>query len=383
MRFVEQHIAQAEKLFEVYDGTEPLHLYLKKFFKRNKKFGSKDRKNIAEYLYAAYRLGRENRHLDFRTRVFLTIFLKGEKEVALFETYFPDLVSHYEKPLEEKVAFVRNEYEVRDTYRGMEDISKEVNAEAYRNSFYSDPKVFIRLRKKDEALENKLLEIGESHGNACYSFDAKTKLNELLEEKDYVVQDYSSQRTAEYFPQLSGDESVWDCCAGSGGKSILLLDKYPEVELTLTDIRVNILESLIKRFKLYDLGAETIMELNINKEKELLKLEQDFDFIICDAPCTGSGTWARTPEDFYFFDKKQIEKFHKRQLDILTNASQKLKGGKEILYITCSVYKHENEEVVEAFLAANSSFKLVQQDYLHGTELGADTMFVARLIRNQ
>ena len=152
------------------------------------------------------------------------------------------------------------------------------------------------------------------------------------------------------------------------------------MELTVTDIRASILRSLIERFELYDLSAEMIAELNVNKKKELDILEErKFDFIICDVPCTGSGTWARTPEQCYFFEKKEVKNFHRRQLDILNNASSRLKVGGQVLYITCSVFAKENEAVVAAFLEDNMSFKEVKSTYLDGTKKQADTLFVSLL----
>ena len=79
MRYIEHHISQVEHLFEQYRGQEPLHLFLKKFFRKNKKFGSRDRKNITEYLYGVFRMGRENRHLSIRQRVYFSLYLKGSR----------------------------------------------------------------------------------------------------------------------------------------------------------------------------------------------------------------------------------------------------------------------------------------------------------------
>ncbi len=387
MKFIKQRIAQASIIFENYKGQEPLHLYLKKYFKRDKKFGSRDRREIAECLYALYRIGRENRHLTIEQRVYFYFFLTGNFDKKFFEENQNELTDKSELPFEEKLNFLQKKYGLRETFKTQEEISIHVDAIDYRNSFYHEPKVFIRLRNNAKEKYVTIIDElgGEFIASNCIAFDQKIKLEQHLQEPDYVVQDYNSQRTADYFPNLIKGNTVWDCCAGSGGKSILLLDTYPEVELTATDIRANILSNLIKRFELYNLEAEVIAELNINKEKELAVLGDDaeFDVVMCDAPCTGSGTWARTPEQFYFFEKKEIDKFQKRQLTILTNTSKKLKQGGTLLYITCSVFAKENEDVVQLFLAEHNNYVQSKAVYLGGTRIRADTMFVSVLTKNE
>ncbi|HRH61680.1 MAG TPA: Fmu (Sun) domain-containing protein, partial [Chitinophagaceae bacterium] len=99
-----------------------------------------------------------------------------------------------------------------------------------------------------------------------------------------------------------------------------------------------------------------------------------FDYIICDAPCSGSGTWSRTPEQLVFFDKEKIENYTLLQKNIVANAIQYLLKGGYFLYITCSVFKKENEEVA-AFI--QRQLQLVQQQVLKGYDNNADTMFAA------
>jgi len=384
MKFIEQHIQQVEKIADGYKGQEPLHLYLKKFFKRNKKFGSRDRKNIASYLYGAYRMGRENRHLTMRQRVYFYLFLSNKGNADVFPDDFADLPPLLSSSFEKKIDFLRSKYKLRETYRAQDEISKKIDSERYRNSFYNDPKVYIRIRNNSTKDYQKIIKEndGEQEEANVFSFPSQVKLHTFLEEKNYVVQDINSQRTAHYFPNLNESSDVWDCCAGSGGKSILLLDTHKNVNLTVTDIRASILRSLLERFELYGLEADMLAEMNINKAKELDVLEgRFFDFIICDVPCTGSGTWARTPEQFYFFEKKEISRFQKRQLDILENASSRLKKSGSILYITCSVFTKENEDVVTLFLEKHSDFKIGKQHYLDGTSSQADTLFITQLLK--
>jgi 16S rRNA (cytosine967-C5)-methyltransferase len=106
--------------------------------------------------------------------------------------------------------------------------------------------------------------------------------------------------------------------------------------------------------------------------------DKKFDIVICDAPCTGSGTWGRTPEHLYFFEEKKIAYYSGLQMNILKNVIPYLKNGGKLLYITCSVFKKENEDVI-SFLIENSTLKVEKMEILKGYDKKADTMFVALL----
>jgi 16S rRNA (cytosine967-C5)-methyltransferase len=105
-----------------------------------------------------------------------------------------------------------------------------------------------------------------------------------------------------------------------------------------------------------------------------------YNLIICDAPCTGSGTWGRTPEQLYFFKEDKIDYYTTLQKSIVKNVSQSLSKDGMLLYITCSVFKNENEEVVN-FLQKECALKLESMDYIKGFQKSSDTLFSALLTR--
>jgi 16S rRNA (cytosine967-C5)-methyltransferase len=107
-----------------------------------------------------------------------------------------------------------------------------------------------------------------------------------------------------------------------------------------------------------------------------LKQQQKFDLIVCDAPCSGSGTWSRTPEQLYFFDENKIEYYPGLQKKIVSNVVKNLQAGGFLVYITCSVFKNENEEVVK-FIQEQLSLQLINMEYLKGYDQKADSLFTA------
>jgi 16S rRNA (cytosine967-C5)-methyltransferase len=101
-----------------------------------------------------------------------------------------------------------------------------------------------------------------------------------------------------------------------------------------------------------------------------------FDLIIADLPCTGSGTWARTPEQLYFFNPSKISHYSNLQRNILQNVTTRLRPGGHLVYITCSVFKKENEDVA-TFVSRLPGLQLQKMILLKGYDIKADSMFVA------
>ena len=217
--------------------------------------------------------------------------------------------------------------------------------------------------------------------NSCLALPNNTKIENIIElDREAVVQDYSSQRVGEFFSEmkdLNDPIHAWDCCAASGGKSILAYDLLPKPGLAVSDIRESILNNLQRRFSKAGIKNYHAFIADLQKKTTAVP-HSPFDLIICDAPCTGSGTWSRTPEQLYFFDEILIGEYASRQRKICLNASNHLRNGGYFLYITCSVFRKENEEVVNE-LKSQAGLELISMRTLAGYEKKADTLFAALL----
>jgi 16S rRNA (cytosine967-C5)-methyltransferase len=167
---------------------------------------------------------------------------------------------------------------------------------------------------------------------------------------------------------------VWDACAASGGKSILAFDIFKKIDLTVSDVRQSILFNLEKRFATAGIKNYHSFLSDLSSSAHLRNAA--FDLIITDVPCSGSGTWSRTPEQLYYFEPHQIDRYSALQKKIVDNAIPYLKPGGFLLYCTCSVFKKENEEVVE-YIQQQHSLQLIQSALMTGYTMKADTLFGA------
>lgn len=376
--FIESYFQTAAHLFEQYEVQMPLHLFLKEYFRNNKKFGSRDRKYISELLYGIYRLGKANEHLRVRDRLLIGSFLSGRLPNLFFEKVNKELAIRYEANIQEKMAYVIEAYQC--DFSVPFALTTGISEEQFIQNLYAHPRVFIRIRKNHTTIEEKLIQqaIAFQRVSAnCLSFDASVKLNELLDPSDYVIQDYASQLTGDHFKPAS-NESWWDCCTASGGKSIMLLDKNSSIKLTATDIRETILKNLHERMRVYGYESHYV-SFNLDVTKDVSgQLKNKFDAIVCDAPCSGAGTWGRSPEQYYFFTPEKLSQFARLQSDIMQHIIDQLKPDGRLYYITCSVLKHENEEIMDSFMQQNPGYSYIAE-CIDTTTLGGDMMYIAEV----
>ncbi len=388
MKLVHQ-LRAFEQIIAQYDGTSPLHRFLVSYFKLNKKMGSSDRKWANRYIYSYFRLGRALSDEEKVHRLAVADFLCNSTSSLVIENYLPTLLGQENLPVQAKITLIKDlypQFEVNEVFPFDGDLlSTDIDKEAFFIAFFTQPDLFIRVEKAQRqeilaALKATDVAVRE-WSDATIGVPNGTKLETILApEVNYQVQDLSSQKTGAYFLPQKYDY-WWDCCAASGGKSLLLHGIEPQVQLLVSDVRANSLHNLDQRFNSAGLKKyqKKVLDLLVSNEAELHHYE--FDGIILDAPCSGSGTWGRTPEMLCYFDQHKIEFFQNLQKTIAANVIKCLKPGKPLVYITCSVFKAENEEVV-AYLQQEHQLKLESTEMIVGYQNKADTMFVARLIKS-
>jgi 16S rRNA (cytosine967-C5)-methyltransferase len=385
MNYAHQYLRSAEIICGIYDGNIPLASFLKQYFQQHKKFGSKDRKYISHICYCHYRLGHSWNEEDFITRAKAALFLCQDAP-GVWSSLFDDIwLQRWTKEQEGRITFIQEQYPLftaGNIFPCVDEIGEAYDRHAFTVSHLTQPDMFLRTRPGyHEQVKQKLTDAGISfqlYGDDCLALPNASKIDTVFEiDKECVVQDLSSQRVKELFGKPEGKiTAVWDCCAASGGKSLLAWDELPgRIWLTVSDIRLSIIHNLRKRFERAGVHPEKIMVADLTQE--LPFHHQPFDLVICDAPCTGSGTWGRTPEQLYFFDKKKIKEYVQLQEKIVTRVLPHVRNNGYLLYITCSVFSQENEMQTAALLP--KGMEIVDTLWLKGYTNKADSMFACLL----
>jgi 16S rRNA (cytosine967-C5)-methyltransferase len=384
---LEYQIRSFEQVLSRYDGVLPLHRFLVLYFKQHKQMGSSDRRWAARYLYSFFRLGNALKNEDQTVRLAIADFLCNQTESLVISHYLPQFADQLLLPVQAKLALVEDAYpafKLADVFPFKEELSEGIDHTEFLQSFFIQPDLFISVRPGTHQQIVELMEQAEvpvrEITEKTLALPNGTKLEKLVPENLYYqVQDLSSQKTGAYFAPQKYDY-WWDCCAASGGKSLLLYDMEPKIQLLVSDVREKSLNNLEQRFLAAGIKKyqKKVLDLQQNNDPDLH--DYNFDGIVLDAPCSGSGTWGRTPEMLWHFDSFKVAFFAKLQQNIAANVIKYLKPGKPLIYITCSVFKQENEEVI-AYLTANLPMTLEKMEVIKGYNDKADTMFVARLIR--
>ncbi len=390
MRF-QSYFNTAIKIISLYDGSMPLVHFLKKYFSENKKHGSKDRKLITHACYNYFRPGLALKDVSIeehlKTAIFLCNASAGEWDIL----YDDEWIEHWDDQLRKRIYFIKLNYNffIEDIFRLIDEASKLADEEHFILSHLIQPYVFLRIRNQQhekvfDALHHHHIHF-EKINDDCIAIKNSASLTNIISiDEDAVIQDYSSQRVKEFLEVYKAETenqhsemNVWDCCAGSGGKSILAYDTLENIKLTVSDVRTSIIQNLKERFKKAGIKNYTSYVTDLTDSKSPIPTFK-FDLIIYDAPCTGSGTWSRTPEQLYFFQPEKTEAYSSLQKKITCAAIAQLKQDGYFLYITCSVFKKENEEVID-YLTHKFKLAIIKMELLAGYNKKADTMFAALL----
>lgn len=384
-RRLSQYLQTAERIHSEYQATEPFSRFLTGYFRANKQMGSRDRRMASRLVYNVFRLGKALADQPFAQRVVLADFLSGEDN-QFVEAFAPALLPMAEGDLAARMEALEKSdgFRLADVFPFADHLSPSIDRDAFVKSHLIQPELFVRLRRGTEKRVKTILNqsdiVFREESEQCLALPNGTSLDQIKALRGlYEVQDHSSQQTLEYM-EASAGESWWDACAGSGGKSLLLLDRVPDVRLLVSDTRTTILRNLDERFGQAGIKEYRRKIIDVAKSPETVLRDEQFDGIIMDAPCTGSGTWGRTPEMLSFFEPSRIETFAALQRDLVREASKFLRAGKPLVYITCSAFEAENEAAVK-FMEAECGLRTERMDTLHGYNHRADTMFVARMVK--
>ncbi|MFY8096660.1 MAG: RsmB/NOP family class I SAM-dependent RNA methyltransferase [Flavobacterium sp.] len=199
----------------------------------------------------------------------------------------------------------------------------------------------------------------------------------------FEVQDASSQLVARFLDLKPGMRVV-DACAGAGGKSLhiaSLLDNKGQI------IAMDLYESKLKQLKLRAKrnGVHNIETRIIEGTKSIKKLYEKADRVLIDAPCSGLGVLKRNPDSKWKLQPEFIENIKKTQQEVLENYSKMVKPGGKLVYATCSILPSENQDQVKKFLTTETgkNFTFIEDKKVLAYESGFDGFYMALLERKK
>ncbi len=199
----------------------------------------------------------------------------------------------------------------------------------------------------------------------------------------FEVQDASSQLVAAYLDVKPGMKVI-DTCAGAGGKTLhlsaLMQNKGQIIAMDIYESKLRKLKIRAKRNKTHNIDIRVI-----DSTKPIKKLHNKADRVLIDAPCSGIGVLRRNPDSKWKLQPEFLENIKKTQQDILQQYSKMVKVGGKLVYATCSVLPSENQEQVKKFLQTDSgkNFTFVKDNKVLAHISGFDGFYMALLERKE
>ena len=227
----------------------------------------------------------------------------------------------------------------------------------------SPHKLYLRVNNVKTTADNLLSQLAENGISAkaseitdnCIEAESMGGIEDctLFAEGMFHVQDLSSQLCCKALAPHSG-EVILDICAAPGGKSFTI------AEMTGDSCQLYSCELHKKRAELIRKGAERLGLSSMKPLQNDAKIYNEnfpqFDKILCDVPCSGTGVIRSKPEIKYL-DMDAAARLPEIQYAILETAARYLKSGGELVYSTCSVLKDENDDVIDRFLREHGDFE--------------------------
>lgn len=358
------------------------------FFRARRYIGSKDRKEILDHAYACLR---SRARLSWHVKNEVTARLLVVAKLLLIDRWSADRVSgsfdggqYRPAPLnkEERALLVRLEKKELSPEDQPIEVRLEIpqwlvaqmkqafgpewikEAETLREEAPLDLRVNL-LKTNRETIEEQLKAQQIETIRTLLSpvgLRLRGRLNlprlDLFQEGAVEVQDEGSQLVALMLGAKPG-ERVVDFCAGAGGKTLAIAAQMQNKgKIVATDTLEGRLERSSTR--LNRAGVHNVERKALSSERDpwVKRHAGDFDRVLVDAPCSGTGTWRRNPDQKWRLHTEDIARLVKLQRAILDSATRLVKPGGRLVYATCSLLAIENEKHIPSFLAQHPDFSI-------------------------
>jgi 16S rRNA (cytosine967-C5)-methyltransferase len=383
-------------LKDIFNKGEYADKVVSRALKSDKRFGSRDRKFVAETIYEMVRWKRLYNEIAGTKEHYTTDNLwKNFAVYAVLKGYdIPDWKQLQGIPARKIKGKFDELSKIRVFRESIPDWLDEMGKKELKDKWDSEihalnqpAKVILRVNTLKTTKE-RLQKLLQNEGIETVPIKGYPDALELVERKNvfmtdifkkglFEVQDASSQLVAEFLNVKPGMRVV-DTCAGAGGKTLHLASLMENKgNIIAMDIYESKLKQLKKRAKRD--GVHNIDIRPIKSTKDIKKIKGKADRVLIDAPCSGIGVLKRNPDSKWKLKPEFIESIKQTQAEILDKYSQIVKDGGKMVYATCSVLPSENEEQVAKFLKNNPDFKLVNENKVSAYKSGYDGFYMALL----
>ena len=234
------------------------------------------------------------------------------------------------------------------------------------------------LVSKEELLKNPLFTVGKLAPMALY-YDGNLLDSDEYKSGKVSIQDEASQMVA-CLVDPKDEESILDMCAAPGTKSIqmaqMMHNKGRIVCLDIHEHRVELIKKGVEKHGISIIVAKCMDSTKCDT------LNETFDKVVLDAPCSGLGVLGQKPDLKLRIQPENIDEIVALQKELLETASRVLKDGGTLVYSTCTLNKKENEKQVENFLKKHEEFTLISERSYFPYEYDTDGFYMAKLVKN-
>lgn len=341
--FREHHLYQILTDYEEREHP-PLDLCISRYFRAHKALGAKDRAFIAD---TAYELVRWQGLLDFLAPQ--PTSWEGRLE-TLKQQDLSQCGKNPQIPNHIKASFPQQLYDLIINTHGAEKghelclISNEAAPTTIRANTLKTTREQLLKRWKSHYL----VSAGLQAPNAII-FHKKINFFILPEFKEglFEVQDEGSQLLSQLM-RVEPQQQVMDYCSGSGGKTLAFAPHMQgSGQIFLHDVRPSILMEAKQRLRRAGIQNAQVV---LPESAILKKLKKQMDWVLVDAPCSGTGTMRRNPDMKWRFTEETLLRLQGQQRTIFEKALSFVKAGGRIVYGTCSILKEENQEQMDHFI---------------------------------
>lgn len=341
--FREFHLFQILETFSASGERLPLDRFLSGYFRKNRSVGSKDRKEICQSIYDMIRWKGALDHFAKRP-------LTWQSRYAVYQSQnWKEGLSDHEIPPHIRASFPKNFYDF--LIKGLGEEKAQEYCQVCNEAAPTTVRVNT-LKISRDALLSKWKDVYDisptthaAHGIIFHkkiNFFAQPEFKEGL----FEIQDEGSQLLADLM-EVGPNDQVLDYCSGAAGKALAFAPRMQEKgQIYIHDIRDSILLEAKKRLKRAGIQNGQLLSHSDPKKG---RLKGKMDWVLVDAPCSGSGTLRRNPDMKWKFEVEALERLIQEQQAIFENALTFLKKDGKIVYSTCSIFPVENEEQVALF----------------------------------